>query len=234
MIKLKPQFTLRVTPGGKPCLTSESYHLEIDPARVPLLRKLVDGIDPELISDHDMAELISLNSQGFLSIIDHPDAPIWELSPGSFQTVHEQFSHVTFRIVDKTYNKVGDSVREHLLSSGLKEAENAQLVLALVDSALDLPDVEGNMLPLVCNRSRITVGPMCFPWRKNFRELIKYSETYLPTVNYKLPAVFDSLQRAWLSVAVLQFVGLNRLRYVSNCVEYNMTKQEFKIWPVKY
>lgn len=233
MITLKPQWSLRKLPDGRWALTSENYHQEVLPEYAAILQKLVQGVEPDTLSDAEFDQLKYLTDRGFLNVDTNPDAPAWELSGANFHSVQEQFKHVTFSIVDQTTNGVGESLRQALLTAGMKEATdgNPRITFAVSDSYLTLPNIKGNVLPIVCNRMRVTVGPMVFPWTVNIRDEVAKHEHYLPTPGYVLPPAFDALQRAWLAVAVLQFIGTNKLRYVGHFVEYNMAQQEFKLWP---
>lgn len=207
--------------------------MSVQPEYASLLQKLVEGVDPDALSDDEFDQLEFFTSSGFVTIDNHPDAPGWELGFLNFRTVQDQFNHVTFKVVDSTDNKVGDSIREALLTAGLKESETPRLTIAVSDSYQDLPNVEGNMLPVVVNRMKPSVGPMVFPWGDHVRDLVLKSEHYLPKPNYKLPDAFDKLQRAWVSVAVLQAIGAPKLRYTRNFCEYDMSEQEFHLWPMK-
>lgn len=234
MISLKPQWSLRNLSNGRWSLTSENYHQEVLPEYSAILQKLVTGVEPSTLTDPEFDQLEYLTEQGFLNVDTHPDAAAWELCGANFHSVQEQLKHVTFWIVDNTPNSVGTSLRQTLLASGLREQEvNPRLTLAVSDSYQTLPNVSGNMLPIVCNRMRVTVGPMVFPWGIHVRDSVLASENYLPQPGYSLPPAFDQLQRSWLAVAVLQFVGINRLKYVNHFVEYNMAQQEFKLWPAR-
>jgi hypothetical protein len=235
MITLKPQRSLRQLSDGRWALTSENYHQEVLPEYVAILQKLVNGVDPDTLDDAEFTQLEYLTECGFLNVDIHPDAPAWELSGANFHSVQEQFKHVTFCVVDQTTNGVGTSLRQALLTAGLVEVTDgsARLTLAISDSYLDLPNVKGNMLPVVVNRMRVTVGPMVFPWGTHIRDEVARHEHYLPKPGYQLPPAFDALQRAWIAVAVLQFIGAQQLRYVDHFVEYDMARQEIKLWPTK-
>jgi hypothetical protein len=234
MITLKPQWSLRKLPDGRWTLTSENYHQEVLPEYAAILQKLVQGVEPNTLTDAEFDQLEYLTDRGFLSVDTNPDAPAWELSGANFHSVQEQFKHVTFSIVDQTTNGVGESLRQALLSAGMKEAtdSDSRITFAVSDSYLTLPNVRGNMLPIVCNRMRVSVGPMVFPWGVHVRDEVAKHEHYLPKPGYVLPQAFDALQRAWIAVAVLQFIGTHKLRYVGHFVEYDMAQQEFKLWPI--
>jgi hypothetical protein len=234
MLKLKPQWSLRELSGGRWSLTSENYHQEVLPEYAAILQKLVQSVEADTLTDAEFDQLEYLTARGFLNVDNHPDAPAWELCGANFHSVQEQIKHVTFWVVDTTPNGVGATIRGTLLASGLQEQEiDPRLTIAVSDSFQTLPNVKGNMLPVVCNRMRVTVGPMVFPWGTHVRDHVLASDHYMPQPGYKLPHAFDQLQRGWLAVAILQFVGTNKLRYVNHFVEYNMAQQEFKLWPSK-
>lgn len=234
MITLKPQLSLRQHPDGNLSLTSENFNQAVLPENSALLQKLVHGVEPDTLSDTEFDQLIYLADCGFLNTSTDLNAPAWELSGANFHDVQKQFKHITFTVIDQTINGVGESLRRSLLTAGLKEATNnsPRITFAVSDSYLTLPNVRGNMMPIVCNRMRITVGPMVFPWGSHVRDEVAKHKHYLPKPGYELPPVFDALQRAWINVAVLQFIGMNKLRYAGHFVEYNMGQQEFRLWPM--
>jgi hypothetical protein len=232
-LTLKPQWSFRVFPDGRCFLTSETRHMSVQPEYAEILQKLVGGVDPSTLTDDEYDKLEFFTNSGFISIENHPDAPGWELGFLNFNTVKEQFNHVTFSIIDQTPNAVGDSIRETLLTAGMKESETPRITIVVSDSYQDLPNLPGNMLPVIVNRMKLSVGPMVFPWGDHVRDLVMKSEHYMPKPNYKLPDAFDKLQRAWVCVAILQAIGAPKLRYARNFCEYDMSNQEFHIWAMK-
>lgn len=230
MLTLKPQWSFRSLPGGRWALTSENFHQEVLPEYAAILQKLVVGVEPDTLTDAEFDQIEYLTERGFLNVEVHPDAPAWELSGLNFHSVQEQLQHVSFRIIDLTKNGVGASVRELLLASGMREAENARLTIAVASSYLDLPNIEGNVLPVVCNRLRVTVGPMQFPWTPSVADSVRSSEHYLHEVRYTLPAALDQLQRAWIASAVLTFIGGQKLKFVTSFVEFNLQTFGQKLW----
>ena len=234
MITLRPQWILRQSsPAGKWTLTSDDAHLEVTPAQGLLLQKLTAGAEVQDLTDDEFGVLEDLSNRGFLTAEAHPDAPAWELSGANFHSVTEQFKHNTFNLIDLTNNRVGTDTSLVLTRSGMiEDPVKPRLTIVVVDSFQKIPNLPGNVLPVVCNRMRVTIGPMVFPWSPSLGERVLKSEHYLPEPNYILPYAFDLLQRAWIAASILQFVGSSRLRYVGNFVEYNMGKQEFNIWPM--
>lgn len=229
-LTLKPQWSFRSVAGGH-ALTSELVHHPIAPEYAAILQALVQGVDPDTLNDEDFTRIEDLNARGFLNVDTQPDAPAWELCGANFNSVQEQFKHVTFKILDLTANTVGASVRELLLQSGMIEnTEKPAITLVFTDSYQKLPTCEGTVLPIVCNRMRVSLGPLMFPWTPSVRESVLKSESYLPEPRYSLPAVFDALQRTWIATQIVQFVAQSKLRFVRRFVEYNMATQEFKSW----
>jgi hypothetical protein len=112
--------------------------MSVQPEYASLLQKLVEGVDPDALSDDEFDQLEFFTSSGFVTIDNHPDAPGWELGFLNFRTVQDQFNHVTFKIIDLTDNKVGDSIREALLTAGLKESDTPRLTIAVSDSYQNL------------------------------------------------------------------------------------------------
>lgn len=231
-LSLKPQWALRCLPGDRWTLTTENNHQEVTAEYAAILQKLVDGVDPDTLTDAEFQLTELLSERGFLNVDNQPYAPAWELCGANFHSVQEQFKHTTFKIEDQTENRVGDTIRELLLASGMIEDTTApRLVLAVTDSYQTLPDVGNrNVLPIVCNRMRVTVGPMQFPWSPSVRDATQKSEHYLPKPNYPLPPAFDALQRGWIASYVLQFVGQTRLPVVRKFVEFNMATQQLRTW----
>jgi hypothetical protein len=106
--------------------------------------------------------------------------------------------------------------------------------LLLADSFLELPDSLGApALPIVCNRLRISLGPLVLPWHRHVRDVTTGSEHYMASTAYSLPEAYDDLQKSWLATRVLKFVACSQLRFVNNIIEYNMITQETKTWPVQ-
>lgn len=237
MIKLKPQWVLRHLSGDRWFLTSEKNHQVAPPDYVNLLQRIVQGVTLDDLDDEEFDKLTYLVENGFITTDPdhHPDAPAWELSGANFHSVQQQLKHVTFKILDSTNNKVGESIRQALLGSGMAEVwPSPRITIVVTDSYRTLPDTTGVMLPVVCNRMRVSVGPLVFPWGQNIRDRVTTTESYLPHPGYTLPQAFDQLQRGWLSVAIIQFIATTRLRYVDHFVEYDMSAQEFKTWPAVY
>lgn len=234
MIYLKPQWALREHADGHWTLTSENSHQPIRSDYVPVLQRLAAGVDPATLDDEQFDQTVYLNEQGFVCNDKSADAPAWELCGAHWHSVQEQLKHNTFAVYDTTSNGVGSTLRTTLIAAGMQEClDTPRLTIAVGSSFQTLPAHSGNVLPVICNRMRITVGPMVFPWSPSISETVLASERYMPEPAYTLPPAFDALQRAWIGVAVLQFVGMNKLRYVDNFVEYNMGSQEHKVWPSK-
>lgn len=232
-LTLKPQWAFRVFPDGRCFLTSETRHLAVQPEFADLVQKLSVGVDPDTLSDEEFDRLQYFNDNGFISVDNNPDSPGWELGLLHFHTVQEQLKHVTFKIIDQTENKVGDSIRQTLLEAGVSESESPKLTIVVSDSYQDLPDCDGVMLPVIVNRMKLSVGPLVLPWGVHVRDLVMKSEHYMPKPNYKLPAAFDTLQRAWVGAEVLQAIGASKLRYINRFNEYDMSTQTFNVWPLR-
>lgn len=238
MITLKPQWALRQLLDGSWALTSENYHQQISQDYVEVLKKAETGIDPDSLSDAEFDQLNYLVDRGYLNMAVNDVAPAWELSGAVFHSVQEQFKHTVFAVVDNTDNKVGESITNALLEAGLKQGlatdADTKLVISVSDSYLTVERVKDKtVLPVVCNRMRVSLGPMVFPWSdKQVDELVRPHEHYLPKPNYKLPKAFEDLQRAWINVSILQMIGQTKLRYVDNFIEFDMSKQMFNTWPV--
>lgn len=229
---LKPQWMLRSLSGDRFALTTENNHQEVTAEYAAILEKLVAGVDPDTLTDAEFKLTELLSERGFLNVDNHPDAPAWELCGANFHSVQEQLKHTTFKIEDSTSNAVGASIRELLLASGMVEdTKNPRLVLAVSDSYQSLPEVAGrNMLPVIVNRMRVSIGPIQFPWSPSVRDATQKSEHYLPHPNYTLPAAFDSLQRSWTAAFILQFVAQTRLGVTRKFVEFNMGTQQMRTW----
>lgn len=233
---LKPQWCLRqaTVEGSSPSITSENMHQPLGVEYAAILQKLVEGVEADSLDDAEFTLVENLNERGFLTTQLHHDSPAWELSGYNFHSVQEQLKHSKFSIVDLTSNMVGEGLRQALIDEGLSTDDNAKLVIVVADSYQQIHEYPGkNVLPVVANRMRVTIGPMIFPWGQHAGDSVRQSEHYMPEPNYGLPAAFDALQRAWINASVLQFLGGMQLRYVLNFVEYNMGKQEFKLWPLK-
>lgn len=231
-LQLKPQWVLRQFPDGRWTLTTENNHQEVTAEYAAILQKLVEGVDPDTLTDAEFQLTETLSERGFLNVDNHPHAPAWELCGANFHSVQEQLKHTTFKIEDSTSNGVGESIRELLVASGMVEDNAApRLVLAISDSYQELPDIGArNVLPIVCNRMRVTVGPLQFPWSPSVRDATQKAEHYLPKPNYVLPPAFDALQRAWIAAYVLQFIGQTRLTVSRKFVEFNMGTQQLRTW----
>jgi hypothetical protein len=233
IIKLKPQWLLKSTGVGEALLVSENVkHVEpLD--RQKFLDRLVVGIDVTDLDDDEMELLEAYNARGFLAFDPHPSMAGWELHGAAWADVQEQLKHVTYNFIDLTKNSVGQLVADGLEENGMYPADDAKLTLVFADSYLDLPDMPGKTyLPVICNRMRLWLGPMCFPWTKlNVRTFVRLNESYLDTANYSLPLAFHNLQVAWLITALLQLVALNHSRYVGSFVELNMLKMKTVIHP---
>lgn len=231
-IKLRPQWSL-LDLGSKHSFVSETHSYDIEAEYLPIAKRLVEGIETSDLSDAEFDEVETLTARGVLTFVDHEDAPFWELARADFYTVSSQLKHVTFNVIDLTPNGVGEEIREILLSSGLVLAETPKLNIVVADSYHDIGEYNGPTLPIVCNRMRLQFGPIVFPWGTNVRDVINENSLYLPRPNYKLPVVYDKLQRAWLAMMVIRLIALNRYGCYKNIVEYNLGTQEFKLWPVK-
>lgn len=233
---LKPQWCLRQAEleGTAPSITSENMHQPLGVEYAAILQKLVDGVEADSLDDAEFTLVEYLNERGFLTTQLHPDSPAWELSGYNFHSVQEQLKHSKFSIVDLTDNMVGEGLRQALIDAGVPSTEDAKLVIVVADSYQDIGEYPGKIvLPVVANRMRVTVGPMIFPWGQHVGASVRASQHYMPKPRYALPTAFDALQRAWINATVLQFLGGMQLRFVRNFVEYNMGKQEFKLWPFK-
>ena len=233
---LKPQWALRdAGADGNVAVTSENMHYPLDGKYAAILKQLVQGVDALDLDDAEFDLVEQLNERGFLTTQLDPCAPAWELSGYNFHSVQEQLKHTKFKVDDRTHNGVGESLRQSLIEAGAtEEVDEPNIIIAVVNSYLDLEEHKGkNVLPVVANRMRVTIGPMIFPWGEHVADSVRKSEHYMPMPNYILPSQFDALQRAWINASVLQFFGGMQLRYVRNFVEYNMGKQELKLWPLR-
>ena len=233
IIKLKPQWLLKTTGCGEPLLVSENFK-HVEPLeRQAFLERLATGIDVADLDDDEMELVEGYNTRGLLAIDAHPSMAGWELHGQAWANVQEQLKHVTYNYIDLTKNGVGKLVADGLEENGMFPADDAKLTLVFADSYLDLPDLgDKTYLPVICNRMRLWLGPMSFPWTKlNVREFVRLNESYMDKANYNLPQAFHNLQVAWLTTALLQAVALSHSRYVGSFVELNMLKMKTVICP---
>lgn len=224
---LKPQWTF--FPGSpEGTLVDEHVRHPIKESLAPLITRLIGGVDAATLSDTEMQQLEFLNSKGFIAVTNDWIAPAWELSGAHYSTVLEQFQHVTVTVIDRTHNAVGAAVAANLRAAGLTYVNTpaeARLTFVISDSYLDLPDLDSTWIPVICNRMRTWIGPMQYPWKRaSVSEIVKSTNgLYVDKVRYRLPSYYDELQRAWITAALLQLVGLTRLKYAHVMTEHNMT-----------
>ncbi len=240
MIKLKPQWRLRQSEDGRWSLVSEGSALvSVTPEQASILQKAKAGISPEAfvneITDVEFAHLGSFINRGFIDQNESgKDAPFWELGGAYYHAVKEQQKHLTVSVSDFTRNKLGADVLDLLVKSGIKtEGGRQSISLVFVDTMEDIPDgTKGVVLPIVCNRAKVTVGPFMFPWSYRDQKKPTPSESYAGLAEYELPVAAHALQVAWIANNVLQYVSANRLRFIRHVSELNLAKLEMSLWPV--
>ena len=215
-------------------IDEHQYVIEL-PERAVILQRLVDGINEATLSDDEFDQIEYLNDKGYLSIIDSEDAPAWELVGVQHSTLQNQQKHLTFSIVDSTVNNVGADIANRLESFGFsRDDDDSKLIIAFADSYLKLPEgISKPILPVICNRMKLWLGPIQFPWSANIVDKIKQNEAYMVEPRYVLPKVFDELQRAWVAAALSQMFTRSQLRYVGCYYEYNMTVMRSRIIPIE-
>lgn len=240
MIKLKPQWRLRKSEDERWSLVSEGSTLvSVTPEQASILQKAAVGISPEAfvneITDAEFAHLGSFINRGFIDQNESgKDAPFWELGGAYYHSVKEQQKHLTVSVRDLTRNSLGAEVLDLLVQSGIRtEGGRQSITLLFVDSMTDIPeDLAGVVLPIVCNRVKVTVGPFMFPWSYRDQKRPVPSESYAGTAAYELPVVAHALQVAWVANNVFQYVSANRLRFIRHMSELNLAKLEVSLWPV--
>lgn len=233
MITLKPQWRLRELIPDRWSLTSEDAHFPVSLVQGTVLQKLVSGVDIADLTDDEFKIVQHFSDRGFLDQSHNKDAPFWELSGVNYHSLQEQLRHVKVAIIDLTPNSVGDSVLDTLIKSDvlIVTPEEATVTLMFADTFHELIESPGTVLPIICNRVKITMGPLIFEWGPHIKDQVAQSQTFMQSVDYTLPLAADLLQRAWISVQVLNFVGATRLKFAGHFVEYNLAKQEFNLWP---
>lgn len=240
MIKLKPQWSLRQLANGQWALNSEdAFITDITPDQVNILRKAEIGISQDSlvddITDEEFTHLETFINRGFINQGEvGADAPFWELAGAYYHSVKEQQKHLSVSCFDMTSNQVGSQVMDLLERSGVQTRTGRKNVtLVFVDSMNDIPSsIAGVVMPVVCNRVRVTVGPLLFPWSYSDTKTLKPNEAYMDRANYELPAAAQALQVAWVANNILQYLNANRLRFVRHIAELNMAKMEVALWPV--
>lgn len=235
---LKPQWSIQADPAGQSVMVVSELRVHTFPVgRSALIRRLVKGVDPDDLSDREFEQVNEMVDMGLVStVIDESTVP-WELEGYQTATVTEQLNHLTVQILDHTRNALGDGIKAALIAAGVKvvEADDHPRLLVLVTDSLGahIPtNVSIPILPVVANRYRLTVGPLTTDRGVNHLEVASENAAYLKTPRYELTPMYDALQRAWLPAAIFQFISTVSLRY-GTIVEFNMTNQEFKQWPVK-
>lgn len=235
---LKPQWVFALGQDGACTLTSEAHHQAFTSDYTAVLQKLVQGIDTDALDDAEFTLVELLNEGGFLTVNPHPHAPIWELCGANFQSIQEQFKHLKINLVDMTENKVGTDVFALMTEMLGPQSDIAagHVTLVFADSYQKLVKAEhvapsGSTIPVICNRMRLTIGPVLFPWSRDIGEETRNNVAYMSEPSYQLPEAFQTLQRGWAAVSLLQFLGQYKTRYVNGFVELDMTKLTQKTWP---
>lgn len=231
MIKLKPQIFLKLI-DESPTLIDEHQYVTERQEHAALLQRLVDGVDEDTLTDEEFEQIEYLNNKGYLSIIDDPEAPAWELVGVPYSTLINQRKHLSFSVDDKTSNGLGEDVGQRLVRFGFaRDEESPRLILAFSDTYLNLPEETSKtpFLPIVCNRMKLWLGPIQFEWSSSVIKKVKSNSLYIDNSRYKLPAVYDELQRAWIAGALSQMIARSQLRYVGCLYEYDMTRMRGRI-----
>jgi hypothetical protein len=235
-MKIKPQWYYSNV-KGVPALVSENWHQEFPIEQTALIEKLVQGVDPDDLSDEEFAQIEQLSNSGFLAHKVEADAPAWELSGLNYHNVKEQLKHITVKLVDLTPNSIGPELGAALIRSGVKvvdiEDSKAHITLVVANAYTDIrPPTTGIWLPVIANRVRLNVGPLQFPWSTSIVDAISQNPKYLRSVAYKLSHVFAELQLTVLTMMLVQLIVKPQLKYVGNIVEFDMSTQGVKLWPV--
>jgi hypothetical protein len=68
-LQLKPQWVLRQFPDGRWTLTTENNHQEVTAENAAILQKLVEGVDPDTLTDAEFQLTETLSERGFLNVV---------------------------------------------------------------------------------------------------------------------------------------------------------------------
>lgn len=232
-LKLKPQFNISIH-ENRLYLFDENKTTEEPIELAELFKKLEVGIDVDSVSDSDFEKIQTLTERGYISLSDSDSAAIWELCGVPITTVEQQLAHFKVSIIDRTCNNVGQSVKDDLMTAGVKVVESdATLCLLFVDSYFQIQETDPKpYLPIVCNRLKLWLGPVQHEWTSSIVESVKKNHLYADEIKYKLPLTFDLLQRSWLSSAILSMIVRSELRTTSALYMYNMKNFSIGVFPV--
>ncbi len=235
-MKIKPHWYYSNV-NGIPTLASENWHQQFPIEHTALIEKLVQGVDPDDLSDEEFAQIEQLSNSGFLAHKVETDASAWELSGLNYHNVKEQFKHNTVRLIDLTPNGVGSDIGAALIRGGVKivdiDDDTARITLVVANAYTDItPPKAGTWLPVIANRVRLNVGPLQFTWSPSIVDAVANNPKYMRNVGYELPSVFAALQVPVLTMLLAQLLAKPQLKYVGNVVEFDLGRQKEVVWPI--
>lgn len=223
--------------GGYWTLTSELRHEVIDQTTAKFLERLIDGLSIDELTELDMPMLTRLNDQGVVEtrqdgVANDPSKPFWELAGYSWQTITAQTKHIRYGFTfdaecKSTALAILDLVSETI---GKPPEPNPNVIIHVTFSAKSVKACEAPILLLVCDRLKVSAGPVLFPWSSSKAvDKVRGGESYVDKVDYKLTPALAHMQVSWLAAAALQVLQGLRLRYVQSIVEFNVMTHDTNI-----